>query len=65
MAKDEGKKEESTKKKEFKPYKPGKFCPKCGSGMAEHNDRYTCGKCGYTEWKRQKKGGDSTDKEEE
>ncbi len=28
-------------------------CPKCGSGvfMAEHKDRQTCGKCGYTEWK--------------
>lgn len=29
-------------------------CPKCGSGvyMAEHKDRYTCGKCGYTEFKK-------------
>ncbi len=28
----------------------GKFCPKCGAGvfMAEHKDRYTCGKCSYT-----------------
>ena len=30
-----------------------KFCIKCGPGhfMAEHKDRYTCGKCGYTEFK--------------
>ena len=27
-------------------------CPRCGKGvfMAEHKDRYTCGKCGYTEF---------------
>ncbi|MDD4250701.1 MAG: 30S ribosomal protein S27ae [Candidatus ainarchaeum sp.] len=31
----------------------GKFCPKCGPGifMAEHKDRYSCGKCSYTEKK--------------
>lgn len=31
----------------------GKFCLKCGPGifMAEHKDRYSCGKCGYTEKK--------------
>ncbi len=31
-----------------------KFCPKCGAGvfMAEHKDRSTCGKCGYTEFKK-------------
>lgn len=30
------------------------FCPKCGSGvfLAMHHDRYSCGKCGYTQWKR-------------
>ena len=30
-----------------------KECPRCGPGtfMAEHKDRYACGKCGYTEWK--------------
>ena len=30
-----------------------KECPRCGRGtfMAEHSDRYTCGKCGYTMWK--------------
>ena len=29
------------------------FCPKCGQGhfMANHKDRYTCGKCGYMEKK--------------
>ncbi|MGC8675928.1 MAG: 30S ribosomal protein S27ae [Candidatus Micrarchaeia archaeon] len=41
--------------KEFKAYKPAaKFCPKCGARMAEHADRFTCGKCGYTEWKEKK-----------
>jgi len=31
-----------------------KSCPKCGSGvfMAEHKDRTSCGKCGYTEFKK-------------
>ena len=30
-----------------------KFCPKCGVGifMAEHKNRSTCGKCGFTEFK--------------
>lgn len=30
-----------------------KECPKCGGGsfMAQHNDRESCGKCGYTEFK--------------
>ena len=29
-----------------------KECPKCGPGvfMAEHADRKSCGKCGYTEF---------------
>jgi len=29
-------------------------CPRCGSGiyMAEHNDRYYCGNCKFTEWKK-------------
>ena len=32
----------------------GPFCPKCGPGvfMAQHKDRASCGKCGYTEFKR-------------
>jgi small subunit ribosomal protein S27Ae len=31
-------------------------CPKCGAGvfMAEHKDRFTCGKCSYTEFKSKK-----------
>ncbi len=30
-----------------------KTCPKCGPGvfMAEHKDRWHCGRCGYTIWK--------------
>ncbi len=33
-----------------------KTCPKCGEGvyMAEHKDRWVCGRCGYTEWKEKK-----------
>ena len=36
-----------------KPYKKGKICPKCGTGvnLAEHANRRSCGKCGYTEMK--------------
>jgi len=32
-----------------------KFCPKCGEGffLAAHKDRLTCGKCGYSEIKKQ------------
>jgi small subunit ribosomal protein S27Ae len=31
-------------------------CPKCGEGvfLAEHKDRLSCGKCGYTEFKVKK-----------
>ncbi len=30
-----------------------KVCPKCGEGvfLAEHKNRVSCGKCGYTEFK--------------
>ena len=30
-------------------------CPRCGDGvfMADHKDRYSCGKCTYTEWKKE------------
>lgn len=33
-----------------------KFCPVCGPGvfMAKHKDRWSCGKCGYTEWIKKK-----------
>ena len=29
-------------------------CPRCGPGvfMAGHGDRFACGKCGYTEFKK-------------
>ena len=38
------------KQKKFKPYKKGRFCPKCGKArLAEHKDRLSCGKCGYME----------------
>ena len=40
------------KEKKAKAYKQGKMCPKCNSRMAEHSDRYSCGKCSYTEFKR-------------
>ncbi len=40
------------KKKKSKEYVPGRMCPKCSSRMAEHSDRLTCGKCGYTEFRR-------------
>jgi small subunit ribosomal protein S27Ae len=31
-----------------------KECPRCGRGvfLAEHRDRLTCGKCGYTSYKK-------------
>jgi len=31
-----------------------KYCPRCGPGfmMADHKDRISCGKCGYTEFKK-------------
>ena len=40
-------------KKKIKQYEPGKNCPKCGAGvkLAEHRDRRSCGKCGYSEKK--------------
>jgi len=30
-----------------------RHCPKCGPGLflADHNNRFSCGKCGYTEFK--------------
>jgi small subunit ribosomal protein S27Ae len=33
-----------------------KNCPKCGDGvfLADHKDRASCGKCGYTEFKTKK-----------
>lgn len=33
-----------------------KECPRCGKGvfLAEHSDRFSCGKCGFTQFKRSK-----------
>ncbi len=46
--------EKKAKKAAFK-YKPAvKFCSKCGAKMASHADRFTCGKCHYTEFKSPK-----------
>ena len=43
-------------KKTFKPYKAAvKRCPKCASRLADHKDRFSCGKCGYSEFKKQEK----------
>ncbi|MDI3543992.1 MAG: ubiquitin-small subunit ribosomal protein S27Ae [Candidatus Woesearchaeota archaeon] len=57
MAKKQQKKKKATKKI-YELYDNGKAknptCPKCGPGvfMADHHDRYTCGKCGYSEFKK-------------
>ena len=34
-----------------------RHCPKCGDGvfLAQHKDRASCGKCGYTEFKGSRK----------
>ncbi len=34
-----------------------KACPRCGPGffLAEHYDRFACGKCGYAEYKSSRK----------
>lgn len=33
-----------------------RHCPKCGDGvfLADHKERFSCGKCGYTEFKTNK-----------
>jgi len=59
MAKGKGKKRTSQKWKMY-VVKDGKivsrhrYCPRCGPGvfLAEHKDRWSCGRCGYTEWKK-------------
>jgi len=42
------------KVKEGKVEKIKKNCPRCGEGvvLAEHKDRFYCGNCKYTEWKK-------------
>jgi len=53
LAKTETKKEYYTIK-DGKVERKNKFCPKCGDGvfLAEHEDRVSCGKCKYTEFKK-------------
>ncbi len=38
--------------KEGKLERQRPFCPKCGPGvfLAQHSDRLSCGRCGYTEF---------------
>jgi len=40
--------------KDGKLLRKARTCPRCGAGifMAEHKDRYSCGRCGYTKWKK-------------
>ncbi|CAJ36030.2 30S ribosomal protein S27AE [Methanocella arvoryzae MRE50] len=40
--------------KDGKVSRKGQTCPRCGDGvfMAAHKDRVSCGKCGYTEYKK-------------
>jgi small subunit ribosomal protein S27Ae len=42
--------------KEGKLERKGRICNRCGEGtfMAEHEDRFYCGKCGLTIWKENK-----------
>ena len=41
-------------KGKVKTQRKRKACPRCGAGvfLAEHEDRYSCGKCGYTEFRK-------------
>ncbi len=43
--------------KDGKIIRKNKICPVCGSGtfLANHGDRLSCGKCGYTEYLKPKK----------
>lgn len=61
MAKKQRKKKPGTKVQKLYDASSGlkrknKSCPKCGKGvfMAQHKDRITCGKCGYTEFSSKK-----------
>ncbi|MEM0158484.1 MAG: 30S ribosomal protein S27ae [Thermoplasmataceae archaeon] len=40
-----------------------RFCPRCGPGvfLAEHSDRYSCGRCGYTEIRKEPKAPQKTE----
>jgi small subunit ribosomal protein S27Ae len=39
--------------KDNKLTRKNRACPRCGDGifLAEHGDRFSCGACGYTEFK--------------
>lgn len=57
MAKKEEKKKAENKRDLYtvegdKVVRSRKECPKCGPGvfLAQHKDRLSCGKCGYTEF---------------
>ena len=60
---EEGTEEKKKRKSVFSHYKiEGEklerllpFCERCGPGyfMADHGDRYTCGHCGFTRYKRE------------
>jgi small subunit ribosomal protein S27Ae len=60
MAEKKEKKGKEKKSKGLYEVREGKLtrknpaCPRCGEGtfMAEHTDRFSCGKCGYTKWKK-------------
>ncbi|RMF89540.1 MAG: 30S ribosomal protein S27ae [Methanobacteriota archaeon] len=43
--------------KDGKVVRKNRACPRCGGGvfLAEHKDRFSCGACGYTEWKEKPK----------
>jgi small subunit ribosomal protein S27Ae len=49
-----GKKDFFAVSKEGKLERKKRHCPKCGPGvfLADHGDRASCGKCGYTEFKK-------------
>lgn len=49
-------KHKSVEIKKFYSGKNKRFCDRCGEGvfMAEHEDRWYCGKCGLTIWKEKK-----------
>ncbi|MBN2015006.1 MAG: 30S ribosomal protein S27ae [Candidatus Altiarchaeota archaeon] len=40
--------------KDDKVVRKNRSCPKCGEGtfLADHENRLSCGKCGYTEFKK-------------
>jgi ubiquitin-small subunit ribosomal protein S27Ae len=58
MAEKKGMVKKGKSKPAYKMYegtkRKNKSCPKCGPGvsLAEHANRISCGKCGYTEMKQ-------------